>query len=162
MKPKNLLVVAIGTVSIVSLAHGDPAPDVGDRMHNAVGVIVDQIGFVTKLKAKAERDGLAIKASCIDDKLQRLRQALDGARSVERGWPLAQKNPAFAQRSMDRMDLMVVTASAFTEEARNCTDAHDLKFQLEVTPPPFVGSPPPGWPVQTPPTFERPPLASPY
>jgi hypothetical protein len=153
--PRLVLVVVTGVaLSAVALAQ-DEMPATTTRIHSIVGSIIADVNTTSVLKDKALHDGAAIKASCIEDKLRRLQAVLETGRAVEQSWSTAQKSPAYGQRTLDRMNVLELSANSLAEEARVCTDAKTLQFELEVFVPPNLPDAPPGWPISTPPTFER-------
>ena len=123
-----------------------------------------RIEEVAQLRARALKEGSAVKVSCIDDKLRKLRAALDAAKVIEGGWHLARLNEPFADRSMDRLRVLEILAVANADAAYACTDAHlagiKMTTQVEVTVDVPVGAT--GASAVRPPVIERPPLASPY
>jgi hypothetical protein len=127
--------------------------------------ITTLVGYVSQteaLRQNALHNGAAIKASCIEDKLRHLRTTLEAVKNIQSTWSVGSQNPAYAQRTMDRLVTLELSGNSYFEEARACTEARDSKFELEVIVPPNLPDAPPPWSIQTPPTFERPPLASPY
>lgn len=137
-------------------------PAAATRIGMTVTTIVGYINTVTNMKDDAMHNGSAIKASCIEEKLHRLNGTLEAVKTIQAGWSETSQNTAYATRTMDRLNLLELSANSYFDEARMCSAARDLKFELEVIVPPNLPDAPPAWSVQTPPTFERPPLASPY
>jgi hypothetical protein len=131
-------------------------------LHDAISAIQDKIREVDALKTQAIREGQAVRASCIEDKLRKIKVALHSAMVVQEGWSVARDNPAFAGRSMDRILLLKLYSVAHADDAYSCADAKGAQATvLKIDVPPPEGGATPLDPV-TPPTIERPPLASPY
>ena len=78
---------------------------------------------VEALRTRAAKQGAAIKASCIDQKLRQIRQALAASRVVVAGWSLAERSPDYRQRSLYRMRVLKIYAVASADAAFACVDA---------------------------------------
>jgi hypothetical protein len=116
---------------------------------------------IDALRLRAAQAGQALKVSCIEEKLRRTRTALAIAKGEQRKWPAIQGQPAAARASLDNLQLQELYALAMAQDARACTDGKELELKVLV----HVDGPARPDPVTAPvpaPTFERPPLASPF
>jgi hypothetical protein len=126
-----------------------------------VSSIQARIYEIEALRTRAASQGQAIKVSCIDEKLRRARANLATAKSEQRKWPAIQDQPAAAKASLENLQLQELYALAQSQDARACTDGKDIELNVVVR---VEGTSPtisPLDPVRAP-TFERPPLASPF
>lgn len=163
IRRRQIIAVAVAGLGFISVASAQDATPASDtRINAAIQNISGQVASTEAMKDSALRNGAAVKASCMEEKARRLRATLTTAKNIRETWATASQNPAYAQRTMERMELLEASATTASEEARACSEARDLKFELEVIVPRNLPDAPPGWGIQTPPTFERPPLASPY
>jgi hypothetical protein len=171
---------ALGVVAIAVRAHakGDLFEERTAVATSTVTNIEARVADINTMRAQAQREGQAIKLSCIEDKLTRAKTNLAAAQQVMESWQLGMSNPAFSQRSIDRLLLLQVYAMVYSEEARACTDAQAIKSGIEVKVEPNVPpsdnpqKPPTGGPAPPvggddgipwrPPRLERPPFASPF
>jgi hypothetical protein len=177
-----VLMAVAAAVAVTARAQGPaPAPDAfQERTATATSTVssIDaRVNDIESLRAEAAKKGEAIRLSCIEEKLKRAKGNQAAAKSVMEGWQLGAANPAFSQRSLDRLLLLQVYAMVYVEEARGCTDVNALSQGLEVKVDPNVASQngsgtAPGGPSAAadpgginwnrPPRLERPPLASPF
>jgi hypothetical protein len=134
-------------------------------LKEAVSTIQEKVKEVEQLKLQATREGQAVKASCIEDKLRKIKVALHSATVVSDGWQVGRDNPAYAQRSMDRVLLLKLYAVAHADDAYNCADtkaAQTTVVRMDVPPSGQAQGPTIPFDPIPPPVIERPPLASPY
>jgi hypothetical protein len=171
--------LAVVAIAVRAQAKGDLFEERTAIATSTVANIEGRVGEIAAMSAQAQREGQEVKRSCIEDKLARAKINLTGAHQVMESWQLGASNPAFSQRSIDRLLLLQVYAMVYAEEARTCTDAQGVKagIELKVEPnvppssdnpqkPPTGGPAPPiggddGIPWR-PPRLERPPFASPF
>jgi hypothetical protein len=156
----------LGLLALGARAGGQEFEHQTIQLHDAIGTIQEKAKEVEALKVQAVREGQAIKASCIEDKLRKIKVALHSATVVEDGWSVGRDNPAFAARSMDRVLLLKLYAVAHADDAYNCADtktAQTTVVKVDSTQPTGQAAGPtiPFDPIP-PPVIERPPLASPY
>jgi hypothetical protein len=174
----RLAVFAVAGLALAVAARAQKAlPSLPDTFEERTQVanateanIESRVTDIEMLKAQAQRDGQAVKLSCIEEKLQKSKANASQARSVMEGWAMGAVNLLFSQRTLDRLLLLQVYAMVYAEEARACSDAKALGKALEVKIEPSV--PPSAGTAQTPngddgigfppPRLERPPLASPF
>jgi hypothetical protein len=132
-----------------------------DAPAQKVSSIQSRIYEIEALRLRAAQAGQAIKVSCIEEKLRRTRASLATAKSEQRRWPAIQSQPAAARASLENLQLQELYALAMAQDARACTDGKelDLSVVVRVDGP---ARPDPATDTVRAPTFERPPLASPF
>ena len=158
-------VLAAGGLVVYAQQAANPLAEKTAAATSAYGTIQARVGDIESLRADANGKGQTIRQACIDEKLKRAKHNLSAAKTVMDGWALAQNNPDFAQRSLDRLLLMQVYAFVFVEEARACSEVKatapdQVEIRVDHTVPSGDDGNGATDPVR-PPRFERPPLASP-
>ena len=153
----------VSVAALSAAARGDYASD-GARIAQVQAQVDQLVRQVEALRADAAGKGEAIRASCIEEKLKALRNYARAIDIIHDSWPSAAHNPAFAQRSLQRVDAIVAGSNGYAADARACNEGREsdvrftVKVEVSTEPPPgnLGGGPLPLGP------FERPVLASPY
>jgi hypothetical protein len=172
---RRVWLAAVAAFALGADARGDDAPGASTtivpplsfaeqtkRGRESAESIDGHIGEIEALLAKAVKEGKALKASCIEEKLRLTRHLQGSAKSVQDGWSMGEANPAFAQRNLDRMLLLQLYASIYAEEAHACVDSQELGQPLAVGYARPNDTAPTGLAPVPPVFFERPPLSSPF
>jgi hypothetical protein len=152
----SLRLAAVGAVALLG----------GARQARAqyLSSIEKHLREIQGLLADATSKNEALRMSCIEDKLKKTQVILGAGKTIKRDWALGQQNPGFAKRSLDRLIELQLYATIYDEEAHACVDSRTVAFSLQVQVDKRVPQLPP-WgtpPVDRSPTFERPPLGSPF
>ena len=132
------------------------------EIEQSVSEIVSRVGEVQGIRQRTGVQDSPIKTSCVDEKLRHVRASLQSAKVVMSGWKLARTNRGYGQRSLSRMRILKLYATAATDGAYACSDGRagtttmKTDFKDPALPMPL------GLDVVRPPNIERPPLASPY
>jgi hypothetical protein len=161
-------VVLLGVSGVVSAqavrsASFEQQTSTADEQMTTIARAVTEI---EALRADAQKKNQAMRLSCIEEKLKSARASQIAAKQLRLDFGrFAALNPGYASRTLQRMLDLRLSAEAHEQDARACTDSTNVSFNLEVQvdkrlqgkDPPFAT---PSF--QTSPTFERPPLSSPF
>jgi hypothetical protein len=158
----RIVVVALALGGVAAAQQTPPADPFAKRTEIVTGAlqnIHERIGEIGVVRADASSKGQTLRTACIDSKLEKAKSALSSANTIMKGWSLGKDDPAFAERSTDRMLLMQLYSAIALEEARACQEPKPQSGLDVVAPtmPKEIGFDP-----ARPPRFDRPPLASPY
>jgi hypothetical protein len=159
---------SLALLALVATARADDAADAAftakaARVEIVLGEMREKSAELEKLRDRAAKEGDAIKLSCIDEKLKRLRTSLKSAQTIQKGYSVGRNDPGYAGRQLDRLNILHLLVLSVTDEAYQCAGTSPTAESLNsVT---VDGQKQGDVPVPSPvppPYLERPPLASPY
>jgi hypothetical protein len=157
--------LALGLLALAPPA-GAQQPQSFEAQTAALDKIVTKVNArikeVEELRKVAVREGAALKLSCINEKLKKLRETRDNLRLIREGWQLGKTNRQFADRSLDRANILQLLANTTADEAYLCVDTRALATTTVTVETDMPDVPPAEPEIPRPTVLERPPLASPY
>src|SRR5579883_2640074 len=103
--------MGFASLAVSAVVHAQAeSPARPKAIDDGVSHIAANVAVVSALKDKALREGRAVKASCIEENLRRLSVMLQSAQGLQSTWAEAQSNPAYAQRTRDRIAVLTLTS----------------------------------------------------
>jgi hypothetical protein len=129
-------------------------------MNETLDVIHLRIQEIQALRTRAAKQGEAVKTSCIDDKLRRLQTTEGSAKALQGEWAQLLYKPSDPSKYVERLQLLRIYAVATADAAYACVGSRTnaLVANWVAVSVPQNGAP--TLPTATPPSVDRPPLAS--
>lgn len=102
------------------------------RLETALEEISSQVRDLQERARAAEREGAAMRLSCLNQHLRQLRDSVATARSMARSAALGEKNPAYLRRSLERMASLERFAAAELDAGQRCMSVKEVKNALDI------------------------------